>query len=125
MRDGVRCPLVTSDESRTIVVQDSHTSAARREQAARFTAAAIRTDRWDLRSLGTSFPLPYVGAGRIAAYVELWATQVHLAAGSLLAAEAGAIVSDVDGRPWTVDADSIVVSANPDLHAQLRELVGG
>jgi len=45
--------------------------------------------------------LPYVASGRVAAYVLFWTSAIHAAAGGLLAAEAGASVSDVDGRPWT------------------------
>jgi myo-inositol-1(or 4)-monophosphatase len=125
LRDGARRQLASSGESRTIVVHDGHASGARRQRAARFTAAAIRADRWNLRALGTTLPLPYVAAGRIAGYVEFWALPVHLAAGGLLAAEAGASLSGIDGQPWTVDSDSIVASASPDLHAELLELAAG
>jgi glucosyl-3-phosphoglycerate synthase len=40
-----------------------------------------------------------------------------------LAAEAGAVVSDVDGRPWTIRSDSIVAAATPSLHDDLVALV--
>jgi myo-inositol-1(or 4)-monophosphatase len=78
----------------------------RRERAARFAAAAVRADRWDLRALGTTLSALYV------------------AAGSLLITEAGGVVSDVDGRPWTLDSDSLVGSAHGRLHAELIGLAG-
>jgi myo-inositol-1(or 4)-monophosphatase len=121
LKAGSRRRLATSGESRTVVIEDGRASAGRREHAARFTAGAIRADRWDLRALSTTLSLPYVATGRVAAYVLFWASAVHVGAGSLLAAEAGATVTDIDGQPWTIRSDSIVASAGPDLH---RELLG-
>jgi myo-inositol-1(or 4)-monophosphatase len=73
--------------------------------------------------LSTTLALAYVAAGRVAAYVLFWASEIHVAAGSLVAAEAGAVVSDIDGRPWTTRSDSIAAAANPALHADLLALV--
>ena len=42
LKDGARHQLTTSDESRTIVIEDGKSKDSRREQAARFTAAATR-----------------------------------------------------------------------------------
>jgi myo-inositol-1(or 4)-monophosphatase len=47
---------------------------------------------------------------------------VHAGAGSLLVAEAGGVLSDVDGRPWTIRSDSIIASADPSLHRELLDL---
>lgn len=124
LNDDAPRALTTSDESGTIVVEDSHAEADRRERAAQFAANAIRADRWELRALSTTLSLVYVAAGRVAAYVLFWTSAVHAGAGSLLAAEAGATVTDVDGRPWTIRSDSIVASATPALHHELLLLAG-
>jgi myo-inositol-1(or 4)-monophosphatase len=115
--------LTTSAASRTIVVEDGKSKGDRRAQAARFIAAAVRADRWDFRSLGTTLSSPYVAAGRIAAYVVFWVSALHSAAGSLLISEAGGTVSDIEGRPWTIRSDSLVGSANLDLHEELLALL--
>ena len=122
VKDGARRRLRTSEESRTIVVEDGKSSGARRERAAQFTAAVIRADRWHFRSLGSTLALSYVSAGRVSAYVLFWASAVHTAAGTLLATEAGGTLSYIDGRPWTVDSDSVIVSATADLHQELLDL---
>src|SRR5712692_9424276 len=122
LKDGARHQLTTSDGSRTIVIEDGKSKGSRREQAAQFTAAAIRADRWDVRSLGTTLASPYLAAGRIAAYVVFWVSAIHAGAGSLLVTEAGGTISDIDGRPWTVGSDSLVGSANPDLHEELLDI---
>lgn len=115
-------PLAATDESRTIVVDDSASQGAMRERAAEFAARTIRADRWHFRSLGTTLALPYLAAGRIAAYALFWTSSLHAGAGSLLATEAGATLSDLDGRPWTLRSDSLLVGANDTLHADLLDL---
>jgi myo-inositol-1(or 4)-monophosphatase len=122
LTDGARRALTISDESRTIVIEDGKSTSARRERAARFAALAIRADRWDVRSLGTTLALSYLAAGRISAYVLFWASAIHTAAGSLLVTEAGGILSDIDGGPWTTHSDSVVASATPGLQEELLKL---
>jgi myo-inositol-1(or 4)-monophosphatase len=122
LKDGARRRLITSDESRTIVVEDGKSKGARREHAAQFTAAAMRADRWDFRSLGTTVALPYLAAGRISAYVVFRVSAIHAGAGSLLVTEAGGTLSDIDGRAWTIRSDSVVASATPDLHQEMLDL---
>jgi myo-inositol-1(or 4)-monophosphatase len=122
LKDGARRQLTTSDESLTIVIEDGKSKGARREHAAQFIAEAIRADRWDFRSLGSTLALPYLAAGRISAYVVFWVSAVHAGPGSLLVTEAGGTLSDIDGQPWTIHSDSIVVSANRDLHQELLNL---
>lgn len=121
LKDSARQRLTTSDDSRTIVIEDGKSKGSRRERAARFTAAAIRADRWDFRSLGTTLASSYVAGGRIAAYVVFLVSALHAGAGSLLITEAGGIVSDIDGRPWTIGSDSLVGSANRRLHEELLD----
>jgi len=123
LKDGARRTLTATDESRTILIEDGRSTGARREWCARFLAGAIRAARWDVRALGTTLSLPYVAAGRTAAYVLFWASALHAAAGALIATEAGAAVSDLDGRPWTIQSDSIIAAAGPDLHRDLLGLV--
>src|SRR5438034_11005337 len=122
LKDSTRQRLTTCDDSHTIVIEDGKAKASRRERAARFTVAAICADRWDFRSLGTTLASPYVAAGRIAAYVVFWVSALHDGAGSLLITEAGGAVSDIDGRPCTLDSDSLVGSANERVHEELLRL---
>jgi myo-inositol-1(or 4)-monophosphatase len=122
LKHSTRQRLTTCTDSHTIVIEDGKSKGSRRERAARFTAAAIRADRWDFRSLGTTLASPYVAAGRIAAYVVFWVSALHAGAGSLLITEAGGTVSDIDGRAWTIDSDSLVGSANSRVHEELLRL---
>ena len=122
LKDSARHRLTTCDDSRTIVIEDGKAKGNRRDRAAHFTAAAIRADRWDIRSLGTTLASPYVAAGRIAAYVVFLISALHAGAGSLLITEAAGAVSDIDGRLWTIDSDSLVGSANSRFHEKLLHI---
>ncbi len=113
--------LATSDQNQTIVVESGLATGSRREHAARFAHDAIRADRWDIRNLSSTLSLSYVSAGRVAAYVLFSASALHAGAGTLLVAEAGGTVSDIEGEAWTVASDSVLASATPALH---RELIG-
>jgi myo-inositol-1(or 4)-monophosphatase len=93
--------LATSGESQIIVVESGVAGGPRREHAARFARDAIRTDRWDIRNLSSTLSSAYVSAGRVAAYVLFAGSALHTGAGTLLIAEAGGTISDINGAPWT------------------------
>ena len=114
--------LATSDTSATVVIEAGRSTGARRDAAARCVAAAIRADRWDVLALSSTVSLAYVAAGRVAAYLLFPAAPLHLAAGTLLATEAGGVVTDLAGAPWTLASDSLVASAHPALHDDLLAL---
>ena len=116
--DGRR-QLATSGQSQTIVVESGHATGSRREHAACFVHDTVRADRWDIRNLSSTLSSSYVAAGRVAAYLLFSASALHAGAGTLLVSEAGGIVSDIEGAPWTLRSDSLLASANPELHGEL------
>jgi fructose-1,6-bisphosphatase/inositol monophosphatase family enzyme len=115
--------LATSGQNQTIVVETGHAAGSRREHAARFAHDAVRRDRWDIRNLSSTLSSSYVAAGRVAAYVLFAGSALHTGAGTLLVAEAGGSVSDIEGAPWTLRSDSLLASADPTLHRELVEMV--
>ena len=115
--------LATDAQSQTIVIEPGTTAGSRRDRAARFTRDALRADRWGIRNLSSTLSSAYVAAGRVAAYVVFSVPALHAGAGTLLVAEAGGTVTDITGGPWTVGSDSLLASANPELHRELIEMV--
>ena len=85
-------------------------------------AEAVRADRWDFRSLGTTLSLAYLAAGRISAYVVLFVTPVHVAAGTLLVTEAGGLVTGIDGEAWGLGSDTLLAAASTSAHAELLQI---
>jgi myo-inositol-1(or 4)-monophosphatase len=121
-REGGARRLRADATTDMVVVEDGKPTGSRREAAAEFFAAVVRANRWDLHALSSTISAAYVAAGRVSAYACFFVTSVHTAAGVLLASEAGATVSDVDGAPWTLDSDSLLLAADTTLHADLLAL---
>ena len=121
-REGQR-RLGTSGQNKTISVESGQAAGSRREHGARFAHDMIRADRWDIRTLSSTLSSAYVAAGRLAAFALFSASALHAGAGTLLVAEAGGSISDIEGTPWTLRSDSLLASANPTLHRELLDMV--
>ncbi|HEY2980058.1 MAG TPA: inositol monophosphatase family protein [Anaerolineales bacterium] len=63
----------------------------------------------------------YVAAGRFDGFWELSLKPWDVAAAGLIAQEAGAIVTDIDGQPDFLAQPQSIVAAAPGLHAKLLE----
>ena len=77
-----------------------------------------------VRNLGpTSLQVAQVGSGHLDAFWEYGPDTNNLLPGALVAAEAGASVTDTAGAPWTPAADTFLAAA-PGHRAQLLALLG-
>jgi myo-inositol-1(or 4)-monophosphatase len=119
--DGVaiRCSDKTDLATALIGTGFAYQPAARAEQGALVARVLPRVR--DIRRFGSAAAdLCMVGAGRLDGYYEDGLAPWDLAAGELIAREAGAVLTDRDGgsvRPGSV------VAAGPDLHPQLLALI--
>ena len=73
----------------------------------------------DIRRLGSAaLDLCYVARGLMDGYYEIALKPWDAAAGVIIAQEAGAVITSIDGTP--VDfSNTTVVAANPTLHQQI------
>jgi len=77
-----------------------------------------------VRRLGSAaLDLCYVAAGRVDGYWEVSVQPWDLAAGGLIAAEAGALVTNLQGGPDYLTPPCHILAANPTLHAVLRQTI--
>jgi myo-inositol-1(or 4)-monophosphatase len=91
--------------------------------ASSFAIRVLEQRRWGIRALASTIALQYVATGRLAAAVFGWdGLALHVAAGALLAREAGARVTDHTGADWTLESPILVVAATDELHAELQAL---
>jgi myo-inositol-1(or 4)-monophosphatase len=111
--------ISTSAQSQTVTVDGFPPAGDRREGAARFVAELVRADKWDFRCFGSTLALAYMATGRVAASVFLGAPPLHIAAGTVLAREAGATVTDLRGGTWTIASPTLVCASGADLAAEL------
>ncbi len=75
-----------------------------------------------VRRLGSAaLDLCYIAAGRLDGYWEFSLKAWDIAAGGLIAEEAGAQVTNIKGNQDYLVAPQSIVAANPDLHTRLME----
>jgi myo-inositol-1(or 4)-monophosphatase len=73
-----------------------------------------------VRRLGSAaLDLCYVATGRLDGFWEIRLNAWDVAAGALIAQEAGALVTDVRGGPDFITKPQSVLAANPTLHAKM------
>lgn len=73
-----------------------------------------------VRRLGSAaLDASYVGAGRFDGFWELALNPWDIAAGGLIASEAGAVATNIDGRPDYISPPQSVICAAPSIHASL------
>lgn len=77
-----------------------------------------------VRRLGSAaLDLCYVAAGRFDGYWEMLLQPWDMAAGSLIATEAGARVTKPDGQPQTLTPPCALLAAPPELHAKMLDVL--
>lgn len=78
-----------------------------------------------LRELGSAaLALAYIAAGRLDCYLHAHLMPWDGAAGKVILEEAGGLMTDLEGRPWTF-ATGATLAAGPRLHRPLLDLIRG
>jgi myo-inositol-1(or 4)-monophosphatase len=79
-----------------------------------------------VRRLGSAaIDLCYVAAGRFEGFWEMALNPWDIAAGGLIAEEAGALVTNVKGEPDYISPPQSVVASTPGIHARMLEELNG
>ncbi|MFB9250726.1 inositol monophosphatase family protein [Sphaerisporangium melleum] len=125
-RDGRDEELKPSSESQLVDINlDPPFPNAPAFRAARLPAEPRFAERFRPRVVSTTLAVTWVAAGRRAAYVTdgHLRDSVHFAAGIALCRAAGCTVTGIHGRPLHTGAGGLVVSADPETHTALLELI--
>jgi myo-inositol-1(or 4)-monophosphatase len=124
---GARCngePIACSDQADVadaLLATGFGYDPARRRAQAQLLVELLPQVR-DIRRMGSAaMDLCHVARGRVDAYFERGLSWWDLAAGALIAREAGAVVSALDGGPVMPGS---VFAATPGIAAPLRALLG-
>ena len=92
--------------------------------AAEFARLLMLSNRWYVRMLGTALAQAHLAAGRLSGYALFrTSSPVHTAAGCLLAEEAGALVTDLDGNRWDLSTRAFLFTATPELQRDLLAIL--
>jgi myo-inositol-1(or 4)-monophosphatase len=96
------------------------------ERAAKAIHDALLLRRWYVWLFSSTLSYAYVAAGRMSGLIHFGTPaadtfgSVHNAAGCLVAAEAGAIVTDLDtGKEWNLNSSSLLIASSRELHDEL------
>ena len=95
--------------------------AKRAEPISRAIANMLRTAGGVRRLGAAALDFCFLADGRFTGYYEIDLKPWDIAAGSLIASEAGAVMSDFDGKPVDLFTCAGVVAAVPAVHPQLLE----
>lgn len=87
-------------------------------------AVAAMSDRALLvrNTIPTTFPLLRLASGQSDVFWQYEPDLPGTAAGTLLAAEGGAVVTDLSGKPWDLNSPDVLVAA-PGVHAAALEVL--
>jgi myo-inositol-1(or 4)-monophosphatase len=109
--------------SEALVVASFASKVQRRSpEISQFIAVVLKCQ--GVRRTGSAaLNLCYVAAGRFDAFWALSTKSWDVAAGVLLVEEAGGVVTDSDGRPFTLDRPHPVATASPPLHEAFCRLL--
>ena len=77
---------------------------------------------WDTSAASGGLTLSYTAAGRLDFDMSIGAKPWDYAAGALIAREAGAKVTDFQGKPYRWDSEG-VIAANPALHKKIMAAI--
>jgi myo-inositol-1(or 4)-monophosphatase len=89
-----------------------------------FARFALRSQ--GIRRLGSAaLELCYVADGRLAGFWELRLSAWDVAAGGLIAAEAGALVTNIHGQADYLSQPQSILAANPIIHSQMLRVMLG
>ena len=99
-------------------------SRADAEQFGHVVAELSTDGAHEVRHLATTLAFARLASGDLAGLIFLGRIShpLHTAAGCLVAEEAGAILTDLAGEPWTLETRGFVGAASLALHAELLAL---
>ena len=120
----ISCGNVTDPAAALVTTGFNYAPANRVVQARRLPHLVDKIR--DVRRFGAaSLDLCFVACGRYDAYFEEYLFPWDLAAGALVATEAGAMIGSIDGGPSTPSFtnQSAILAANPGLFHQIQQLV--
>jgi myo-inositol-1(or 4)-monophosphatase len=116
---AIRCRSATALATALIGTGFAYDADRRARQGA--VVAQVLPVVRDIRRVGAAaIDLCWVAAGRLDAFYERGLSPWDLAAGALIASEAGALVGDLDGGPAS---GAFTLAAGPDIFEPLRELL--
>ncbi|MCB8922514.1 MAG: inositol monophosphatase [Ardenticatenaceae bacterium] len=87
------------------------------------TRAFLKQVQGVRRAGAAALDMAYVAAGRLDGYWEYKLSSWDIAAGALLVQEAGGVVTEMDGRPFTITPRPSLVASNGRIHPHMLQTI--
>ncbi|MDO8619569.1 MAG: inositol monophosphatase family protein [Candidatus Daviesbacteria bacterium] len=118
-----------SQKSSGVMVEVDLTALLRADQElkikySKFITNLITKTNYYLISQATSLTFAYVALGRVDAYITANTHLWDVAAANFLILQAGGVVTDISGKPWTIDSKSVLAALDEQVHQQLIKFLG-
>lgn len=94
-----------------------------KEKYARFIYRLLTQTKYIAITYATSLGFAYLSLGRINAYISPHIRLWDMAAANFLTQQAGGIVTDIQGLPWTLTSSSVLAARDKLLHKELLNLL--
>ena len=101
----------------------SYWDASIRKSMQNFMSQVLLEESLMVKSSATALDFAYVALGRVDAYVSPYHHIWDVPAANFLIEQAGGIVTDIEGKPWTLDKTSTLAALDKKLHAKLLRLL--
>ncbi len=120
---GIRCSAAATVPEALLITGFPYDRGEPLDRQLAVLAAFLRSPVHGMRRDGSAaVDCCHVASGRADGFWEYTLKPWDMAAGALICREAGARVTDVDGRDWSTASDSICV-ANPALHTAMLGVI--
>ncbi len=121
-KDGATIPIHSSDDAKIVALDPGfYLKFGEPSKMLRVLHSTIDAKRFLFRVLSSSLALGYTARGSFVACVFEHNETLHVGAGAFICQEAGCVVSDLYGMPWTPESTGLIVAANKEIH---RDILG-
>lgn len=88
-----------------------------------FIKSILDEKKYYIASYATSLAFTYTALGKIDAYIVPKTRIWDIAAPNFLVLQSGGVISQLDGKPWTIQSNNLLGARNRQLHDKLLDLL--
>ncbi len=92
-----------------------------KEKHNRFLRKLITENNYYLLSLNSSLGFAYTAIGKVDGFLSVFNNLWDISAASFLIQQAGGVISDLLGNPWTLKPGGTIAAKNKEIHRRLLE----
>lgn len=95
---------------------------ATQEKHNRAVLTLVEETEYDLISLNSSLTFAYAAIGKTDGFINVANHPWDIAAASFLIQQSGAIITDMEGQPWSLSSKGAIAGRNREIHSRLLSI---